>query len=79
MLQHLGAAKTWYSVPASGADAFEEVVMAQIGQHKRLSQEKLRGEALKMLLQKKAVFSPKLLVDAGEKGALRCALVVFVF
>ena len=28
--QHQGAAKTWYGVPCSGADKFEEVVQEQV-------------------------------------------------
>ena len=28
--QHLGAAKTWYGVPAAGADGFERVVEQQV-------------------------------------------------
>ena len=28
--QHMGAAKTWYGVPASGADGFDDVVVNDI-------------------------------------------------
>eukprot|EP00884_Botryococcus_braunii_P008196 jgi/Botrbrau1/17378/Bobra.0494s0003.2 len=67
--QHLGAAKTWYGVPASGADKLEEVVMSHLqdaakpGTYK--SRDQLREHAVKLLIGKATMFSPKLLVDAG--------------
>ncbi len=72
-MQHLGAAKTWYGVPADGADGFEEAVMAQIAKHSKvpMTREQLRKEALNLLLGKAAVFSPKLLLDAGELNNCR--------
>lgn len=70
-MQHIGAAKTWYGVPASGADRLEQVVMQQLERSAKAgtygSREALRKEALELLLSKATMFSPELLVKAGEK------------
>lgn len=70
--QHLGAAKTWYGVPASHADAFEEVarkhvyteaVAAAVAEGKNDSEVAAAVHAA--LLGKTTMFTPKLLIDNG--------------
>ena len=70
--QHLGAAKTWYGVPASHADAFEEVarkhvyteaVAAALAEGK--SEAEVAAAVHAALLGKTTMFTPKLLTDNG--------------
>jgi hypothetical protein len=70
--QHLGAAKTWYGVPASDADAFEEVarkhvyteaVAAALAEGK--SEAEVAAAVHAALLGKTTMFTPKLLTDNG--------------
>ena len=70
--QHLGAAKTWYGVPASDADAFEDVarkhvyteaVAAALAEGK--SEAEVAAAVHAALLGKTTMFTPKLLTDNG--------------
>ena len=70
--QHLGAAKTWYGVPASDADAFEavtrkhvytEAVAAALAEGK--SEAEVAAAVHAALLGKTTMFTPKLLTDNG--------------
>lgn len=71
--QHLGAAKTWYGVPANDADAFEDVarrhvyteaVAAAVAEGK--SEAEVANAVHAALLGKTTMFTPKLLTDNGE-------------
>ena len=71
--QHLGAAKTWYGVPASDADAFEDVarrhvyteaVATAVAEGK--SEDQVAAAVHSALLGKTTMFTPKLLMDNGE-------------
>lgn len=71
--QHLGAAKTWYGVPASDADAFEDVarrhvyteaVAAAVAEGK--SEAQVAAAVHSALLGKTTMFTPKLLTDNGK-------------
>lgn len=70
--QHLGAAKTWYGVPASDADAFEDVaqrhvyteaVATAVAEGK--SGDQVAAAVHSALLGKTTMFTPKLLMDNG--------------
>lgn len=70
--QHLGAAKTWYGVPASDADAFEDVaqrhvyteaVATAVAEGK--SEDQVAAAVHSALLGKTTMFTPKLLMDNG--------------
>ena len=71
--QHLGAAKTWYGVSASDADAFEDVarrhvyteaVATAVAEGK--SEDQVAAAVHSALLGKTTMFTPKLLMDNGE-------------
>ena len=71
--QHLGAAKTWYGVPASDADAFEDVarrhvyteaVATAVAEGK--SEDQVAAAVHSALLGKTTMFTPKLLMDNGD-------------
>ena len=71
--QHLGAAKTWYGVPASDADTFEgvarrhvytEAVAAAVAEGK--SEAQVAAAVHSALLGKTTMFTPKLLMDNGK-------------
>ena len=83
--QHLGAAKTWYGVPASHADAFEEVarkhvyteaVAAAVAEGKNESEVAAAVHAA--LLGKPTMFTPKLLLDNGTHWKRACLLDVIL-
>lgn len=72
--QHLGASKTWYGVPASAADGFEEVAFQTVlatAMAARLSdgatQQEACNAASRQLLKKTTMFSPQLLLEADVK------------
>lgn len=78
--QHQGAAKTWYGVPASAADAFERVardtVYASAAAATRAagsSEEQVADLVSKSLQGKTTMFSPRLLVEAVARLAPRPA------
>lgn len=58
-----------YGVPASAADAFEEVARQQVYGHALRNEQvhDANSKAHFTLLKKTTMFSPKLLVDAGER------------
>lgn len=70
---HHGAIKTWYGIPPSHAEAFEQVVVEKVYKtamqdlRKRHSKdpEFVKKSALKQLLSKNTLFHPKILLDAG--------------
>lgn len=73
--QHLGAAKTWYGVPASDADAFEDVarkhvyteaVAAAVAEGK--PEAEVAAAVHAALLGKTTMFTPKLLLDSGKRS-----------
>ena len=75
--QHLGAAKTWYGVPASDADAFEDVarrhvyteaVAAAVAEGK--SEAEVANAVHAALLGKTTMFTPKLLTENGKPDRL---------
>lgn len=70
---HAGAAKTWYGIPAHAADSFEQICIDKVYKgalesRKTLGEEEstLRASALRNLILKTTMFSPKPLVDASE-------------
>lgn len=78
-VQHMGAAKTWYGVPADSADAFEEVALGQMygqavaaAQAGGASQEAALDRARRHLLRKTSMFSPRLLTEAGRSRGTLC-------
>lgn len=71
-MQHVGAAKTWYGVPASSADGFEKVALGDVLGTATASRratgatpQEASAAAARHLLQKSTMFSPRLLVQAG--------------
>ena len=81
--QHLGAAKTWYGVPASHADAVEEVVRkhvyteavaAAVAEGK--NEAEVAAAVHAALLGKTTMFTPKLLLDNGTH--CKCVRLVYL-
>ena len=70
---HAGAPKVWYGVPASGADAFEDVAAERVYTRPtlglppggRANKAAARAKAAAALADKTTIFSPRLLVEAG--------------
>lgn len=69
---HLGAPKTWYGVPASHADRFEDVVeqhvyseAVQAAQKSGASKLQIRDKALSAVLSKTTMVSPEVLLREG--------------
>lgn len=82
--QHLGAAKTWYGVPASDADAFEgvarrhvytEAVAAAVAEGK--SEAEVAAAVHSALLGKTTMFTPKLLTDNGKPASPPTSVVTY--
>jgi len=71
---HLGAPKTWYGVPASDAEGFEDVLRQHV-YHDAMRQSRENGcpesdvddMAMATVLNKTTVFSPRLLMEKGVK------------
>ncbi len=69
----MGAAKTWYGVPADSADAFEDAALKRVygsaveaAQAAGASPVDALDRARRHLLRKTSMFSPRLLTEAGE-------------
>ena len=74
---HLGASKTWYGVPETDADSFEQVVRDRIyADALRKAAEEGRSDyeqevlVQRTLLEKTTMFSPQLLLRAGSRHTL---------
>mmetsp|Transcript_22662 Transcript_22662/g.62918 ORF Transcript_22662/g.62918 Transcript_22662/m.62918 type:complete len:407 (-) Transcript_22662:1702-2922(-) len=68
---HFGAAKTWYGVPASDADGFEQVVMTRVyhetNDARILQRMEYARQTVKSLMGKTTMFPPSYLVEAGVR------------
>lgn len=70
---HAGAQKTWYGVPASDADRFENVVLSEVfgpaaaaARAQGLSEDEIRDRCLAAIIEKTTILSPEVLMKHGK-------------